>query len=94
MLKLSTEQVAKKLGVSAPTLSRHIRAGKVPAPPETMAGGIRLRLWSESDIEHLREALPKIKNGRKTRYQKLREKQKAQARVPVPHKKKKRTKKK
>ena len=92
MLKLSTEQVAKKLGISAPTLSRHIKAGKVPAPPETMAGGIRVRLWSESDIERLREILPKIKNGRKTRYKKLREKQKAQA--GVPHKKKKRTKKK
>jgi predicted DNA-binding transcriptional regulator AlpA len=87
MLKLSTEQVAKKLGISAPTLSRHIKAGKVPAPPETMAGGIRLRLWSESDIKRLRETLPKIKNGRKTRYQKLREKQKAQTGVPVPHKK-------
>ena len=28
-----------------------------------MAGGIRLRLWSEADIERLREALPKIANG-------------------------------
>jgi predicted DNA-binding transcriptional regulator AlpA len=89
MFKLSTEQVAKKVGISPPTLSRHIKAGKVPAPPETMAGGIRLRLWSESDIERLREVLPTIKNGRKTRYQKLREKQKAQTKKPVPRKTKK-----
>ena len=88
MLMLSTEQVARKVGISPPTLSRHIKAGKVPAPPETLAGGIRLRLWSESDIERLRETLPKIKNGRKTRYQKLREKQ-TQANKPVPRKTKK-----
>ena len=87
MQKLSTQQVAKMLGLGIATLSRHIKAGKVPAPPETMAGGIRLRLWSEGDIERLKEVLPKIANGRKTRYQKLREKQKAQAPVPVPHKK-------
>jgi len=70
MSKLSTEQVAKKLGIGKSSLSRFILAGKVPAPPETMAGGIRLRLWSEADIKRLREVLPKIANGRKTRYQK------------------------
>ena len=70
MPKLSTPQVAKKLGLSKASLSRYILMGKVPAPPETMAGGIRLRLWSESDIEGLKRALPKIANGRKTRYKK------------------------
>jgi len=90
MNKFSTEQVAKKLGISKSALSRYILAGKVFAPPETMAGGIRLRLWSESDIEGLRQALPKIANGRKTRYQKKQSgkaKKKTPARVPVPHKK-------
>jgi len=88
MPKLSTFQVAKLLGVSKSALSSYILAGKVSAPPETMAGGIRLRLWSESDIEGLRQALPKIANGRKTRYQKQREKQKntAQPGAAVPHK--------
>src|SRR6266700_3134893 len=85
MFKLSTFQVAKKLGLTAVSLGRYIKAGKVPAPPETMAGGKHMRLWSESEIERLRKALPKIANGRKTRYQKLGEKQKAQAGVPVPH---------
>jgi predicted DNA-binding transcriptional regulator AlpA len=70
MAMLSTQQVAKKLGLGKATLSRHIKAGKVPAPPETMAGGMRMRLWSESDIERLKEVLPKIANGRKTRYKK------------------------
>ena len=84
MNKLSTNQVAKKLGIGIATLTRHIQAGKVPAPPETMAGGMRMRLWSESDIERLKEALPKIANGRKTRYK---NKTKAQPRAAVPHKK-------
>jgi predicted DNA-binding transcriptional regulator AlpA len=70
MVKLSTEQVAKKLGISKSALSHYILTGKVAAPTETMAGGIRLRLWSESEIRRLRQALPKIANGRKTRYQK------------------------
>ena len=87
MLKLSTPQVAKKLGLSKASLSRYILMGKVPAPPETMAGGIRLRLWSERHIQRLKESLPKIANGRKTRYKKLRKQQKAQSKPAVPHKK-------
>jgi predicted DNA-binding transcriptional regulator AlpA len=98
MNRFSTNQVAKKLGIGIATLTRHIQSCKVTAPPETMAGGMRMRLWSESDIEGLRKALPKIANGRKTRYSKLREKQKPQPEEAVPHKsrgaKKKRTKKK
>jgi len=96
MDKLSTEQVAKKLGISKSALSRYILDGKITAPPETMAGGIRLRLWSESEIEELRLALPKIANGRKTRYKKkqsavsnqksAKTKQKTQPRAAVPHK--------
>jgi len=29
-----------------------------------------LHLWSEEEIEHVRQLLPKIANGRKTRYKK------------------------
>jgi predicted site-specific integrase-resolvase len=95
MNKFSTEQVAEVIGLNSATLSRYIKAGKIVAPKETMAGRMRMRLWSEGEIQRLKEALPKIANGRKTRYQKLREKQKkAPAGVPVPHKKRKPTKKK
>jgi predicted DNA-binding transcriptional regulator AlpA len=94
MVKRSSEQVAKLIGISNASLSRYIKAGKVPAPPETMAGGMRMRLWSESDIEHLKGTLPKIANGRKTRYKKHSEvssqqsaKTKAQPRKAVPRKK-------
>ena len=72
------------LKISKSALSDYILSGKVAAPPETMAGGMRMRLWSESDIEGLRKALPKIANGRKTRYSKLREKQKPQPDAAQP----------
>jgi predicted DNA-binding transcriptional regulator AlpA len=73
MTKLSTNQVAKLLGLKSPSLTRYILAGKVTAPSETMVGGMRVRLWSEREIERLKRELPKIANGRKSRYQKLRE---------------------
>ena len=76
------------------TLSRYISLKKVPEPESVTSGGMTIHLWTEADIERVRKLLPKIANGRKTRYQKLREKQnKAPAGVPVPHKRK-RTKKK
>ncbi len=86
MRTFSTNQVAKKLGIAAKTLSRYIEQKKVPSPQIIEVGGIRLHSWTQSEIEMLRRLLPKIANGRKTRYQKLRDKQKTQARAPVPHK--------
>ena len=84
----STPQAAKKLGISLMTLNRYIAAKKVPLPPVRI-GGVRVRLWSEEEIENVRQLLPKIANGRKTRYSKLREKQKAQPKKAVPRKMKK-----
>jgi predicted DNA-binding transcriptional regulator AlpA len=81
----STRQAAAKLGLDAKTLSRYIAAKKVPAPQILRVGSASLHGWTEEDIERVRALLPKIANGRKTRYQKLREKA-AQAGVPVPHK--------
>jgi hypothetical protein len=88
MGRLSTREAAKKLGLSHEALANYVRLGKVPAP-ETVKHGTRLgHAWTEKQVENIRKLLPKIANGRKTRYQKLREKQKAQAGVPVPHKSK------
>jgi excisionase family DNA binding protein len=75
MPQFSTQQVAKKLGIGIATLTRHIQAGKIPAPKTTLVGGMRIRLWSDADIERVRALLPKIANGRKTRYQKKRKPQ-------------------
>jgi hypothetical protein len=82
------------LGLDWRTVQRYIAAGKIPAPPLERVGGGKFRIWTDLSIEKVRKILPKIANGRKTRYQKLREKQKAQPRAAVPHKKKKTTKKK
>ena len=71
---LSTTQAAKKLGITPMTLSRYIKAGKVPKPKTATSGGITIHFWTEAEIEHVRQLLPKIANGRKTRYQKQRQK--------------------
>jgi len=98
---LSTHQVAKKLGISVPSLYRYIEQKKIPAPQAVRIGSRDVRSWTEADIEHVRKLLPKIANGRETRYKKQsapsdqhsakpkdKPKKKTQARVPAPHKKK------
>jgi hypothetical protein len=64
-------------------LSRYIAEKKVPAPRIFDVGGRKVHIWTEPEITALCELLPKIANGRKTRYSKLREKQKAQTKSPV-----------
>ncbi|MBZ5508543.1 MAG: hypothetical protein LAO78_24050 [Acidobacteriia bacterium] len=89
MKTLSTRAAAKSLGIAEATLSQYIKLGKVPAPNVVTSGGMTIHLWTEAEVERVRQLLPKIANGRKTRYQKIREKQKAQAKSPVPRKSKK-----
>lgn len=90
MVAYSTREAARKLGITEAALSRYVKAGKVPTPKIVQIGRMKLHSWSESDVEHLRELLPKIANGRKTRYQKQKGKtQTPQPRATVPHKKKK-----
>jgi predicted DNA-binding transcriptional regulator AlpA len=71
---ISTRQVAKKLGLHFDTLSRYIAAGKVPSPAILEIGNRKIHSWTEQEIETVRKLLPKIANGRKTRYSKLRQK--------------------
>jgi predicted DNA-binding transcriptional regulator AlpA len=72
MQTFSTRQAAEKLGLGIATLTRYILAEKVPAPKITKIGKLRVRMWSENDIERVRKLLPKIANGRKLRYKKAR----------------------
>lgn len=51
-------------------LSRYIAQGKIPKPNKVMLAGMKIHDWTEEEIEHVRQLLPKIKNGRKTRYKK------------------------
>jgi DNA-binding transcriptional MerR regulator len=76
MNEYSTRQAAEKLGLSLITLQRYIANRKIPVPPVTRAGGGKLRIWTEQDIERVRRVLPSLKNGRKTRYQKQRKRTK------------------
>jgi predicted site-specific integrase-resolvase len=68
--KYSTAQAAKKLGVSLMSIHRYMTAKKIPVPPMQLVGNVRVRLWSDKDIERVRKLLPKIANGRKLRYKK------------------------
>ena len=74
MNELSTRDAAKKLGLSFTSLNRYIAAKKIPLPPLVRVGGVRVRLWSDTDIAKVRAVLPKLKNGRKLRYKKSRRK--------------------
>jgi excisionase family DNA binding protein len=86
MHRHSTREAASLLGLNWRTIQRYIAAGKIPVPPLERVGGGKFRIWTAEDIERVRRILPKIANGRKTRYQKLREKAKTQPRAAVPHK--------
>ena len=93
MKEYSTREAAKKLGLSLLTIQRYIAANKIPVPPVRKLGGGKFRVWTDQDIEKVREMLPKIANGRKTRYQKKQSavgaqqspKTKAQPGAAVPH---------
>ena len=97
MNRYSTNEAAKLLGITGTSLVRYMKAGKIPMPEVIKAGRSTVHSWTESEIEHVRQFLPKIANGRKTRHKKkqsaissqqsAKAKAKAPARVPVPHKK-------
>jgi predicted transcriptional regulator len=69
-MSYSSQQVAKKLGITGAALSKYIKAKKVPAPKSAVSGGMTLYFWTDEEIEKVRKLLPKIANGRKTRYKK------------------------
>jgi hypothetical protein len=63
--KYSTREAAKKLGRTILTLQRHIAAGTIEAPRMIEVGTVKVRLWSEHDIEKARKVLAGTKPGRK-----------------------------
>lgn len=65
MKELSTREAAKKLGVSILTLQRHVKTNAIEAPPLVTVGGVKVRLWSNRDIEWARKILASTKPGRK-----------------------------
>lgn len=70
MIKLSTREAARKLGINYDTLAHYVAVGKVHAPEIVMIGRRTVHIWTEEKIEQVRQLLPKIASGRKTRYKK------------------------
>ncbi len=70
MIYFTSQQAAKKLGIALTSLIRYVADKKVPAPQATRIGKREVRAWTDEDIQRVRKILPKIANGRKTRYQK------------------------
>ena len=66
----STAGVARKLRLSRMTLHRYISAKKITAPPVKRVGGVKVRLWTQRDIEQVRKRLPRIANGRRKKKRK------------------------
>lgn len=70
MIGYSTVQAAKKLGISMTTMHRYMLEKIIPFPKMQRLAGVRVRVWSEADIQKARASMPRLKNGRKTRHQK------------------------
>ena len=84
MQTFSTRGAAKKLGLHPTTLADYIASGKIPAPTIVDVGTAKLHVWTAEEIENVRRLLPKIANGRKTRYQKQRKKQSSKKKKSKP----------
>jgi hypothetical protein len=67
MKSISTRGAAAGLGLSLISLQRYIAAKKITAPKLQRIGGVRVRLWTDSDIKRVRKEIPGIKNGRNKR---------------------------
>ena len=86
---ITTRQAARRLGIDPTTLSRYVAVGKVPAPKMLTSGELTIHLWTEEEIENIRKLLPKIANGRKTRWQRQRaQQQMSKGKTKTPKKKK------
>jgi excisionase family DNA binding protein len=55
MTTYSTIQVARLLGITSDTLHRWIRKGQIVAPSIQSLGGMRVRMWSEQQVEAVRK---------------------------------------
>lgn len=61
---LSTNQVAKKLGINQGNFQRLIRQRKIPFPPLARVAGMKVRLWSSEDVERVKKVLVKRRKKR------------------------------
>jgi hypothetical protein len=55
MAAYSTAQVAEILVIGTDTLHRWLKEKKVASPKLSFVGGVKVRLWSEADLEAARK---------------------------------------
>ena len=55
MAAYSTAQVAEVLGIGTDTLHRWLKEKKVIAPKISFVGGVKVRLWSEAELDAARK---------------------------------------
>jgi predicted site-specific integrase-resolvase len=54
MTRLSTVQIARKVGIGRATLERWLATGKVPMPKTIRFGKSEFRDWTAADVERIR----------------------------------------
>jgi predicted DNA-binding transcriptional regulator AlpA len=72
MKAYSTAGVLKLVGIGAETLYRWMHEGKIPRPPLQSLAGMKVRLWSENDVNEVKKYKAEHywgKGGRKKRKQ-------------------------
>jgi excisionase family DNA binding protein len=62
--KLSTTEVAQKLGIDQGNLQRLIREKRIPFPPLVSVGRLKIRLWTTRDVKRVRQALAERRTRR------------------------------
>jgi predicted site-specific integrase-resolvase len=72
MANLSTQDVARKVGINRVTLERWLSSGKVEAPKIVRFGKNEFRNWTAADVERVRKY--KQENYRKGRGRKAKPK--------------------
>jgi DNA-binding transcriptional MerR regulator len=66
----STGDAARKIGVSRQTLQTWIEADNILAPRLRKVGRMRIRLWTNADIERARRFKGTLRPGRKGKHKK------------------------
>jgi excisionase family DNA binding protein len=65
MRKLSTTEVAQKLGLDQGNLQRLIREKRIPFPPLVSVGRLKIRLWSARDVKRAEKVLAERRSKRR-----------------------------
>ena len=60
----STNQVAQKLRINQANFQRLIRHKRIPFPPLVQVAGLKIRLWTKTQVERARKALAKRREKR------------------------------